>query len=140
MQALMLVAESAALLPEFRQRLTQAFPAAPISDRGQTGEFRIAFPNNERVYVEYYGASLQAIGWEEAEITCIQKVLPTTHHVYSLAYRGIEAAKKVVVQLANSNRVMVDNDCGTLLIGADFVRKVLNEPHWYWFDDLSPNA
>jgi hypothetical protein len=132
----MLIAESAALLPEFRQRLAHAFPAAHISDMGQPGEFFIAFPNNSRVYAEYYGSSLQDIGWEEDEIACIQKVFPTIHHVYSLAYRGIEAAKEVVVHLADSNQMMVDNDCGTLVLGADFVRKVINEPAWYWFDDL----
>jgi hypothetical protein len=136
MQALMLVAESATLLPEFKRVLANAFPSALLSNLPNEGEFSIVFSPDSRVYVEDYGASLEAIGWEKAEITRIKEVFPTSHHVYSLAYHGIAAAKKVVLPLANSNRLMIDNDCGTLLPSADFVRKLLAEPTWNWFDDL----
>ncbi|RZL08501.1 MAG: hypothetical protein EOO62_15190 [Hymenobacter sp.] len=140
MQALMLITDSATLLPTFRQILVRAFPAALLRDTATPAEFVIDFLAHGRVYIEYYGCSLEAIGWDEVEIACIKQVLPLHQHVYSLAYRGIEAAKKVILHLANSNELLVDNDCGTLMRGADFVRKVLDEPTWYWFDDLQLNA
>jgi hypothetical protein len=139
MQALMLIAESATLLPKFKQILADTFPSAFIIAMSNPGEFVIEFSNNSRVYVEDYGCSLEDIGWEADEIARIKEIFPTHHQVYSLAYRGIDAAKKVIIHLANSNQMMVDNDCGTLLLGADFVRKVIDEPNWYWFDDLQQN-
>ncbi len=132
----MLLAESATLLPKFKQILATAFPTASISDIGKPGEFVIKFADNSRVYIEDYGFSLEDIGWEANEIAHIKEIFPVHHQVYSLAYRGIDAAKKVIIHLANSSQMMVDNDCGTLLLGPDFVRKVLDEPNWYWFDDL----
>jgi hypothetical protein len=136
MQALMLIAESATLLPKFKQTLANAFPSALISNMSNPGEFVIEFSNDSRVYVEDYGSSLEDIGWEADEIVRIKEIFPVHHQIYSLAYHGIDAAKKVIIHLANSNQMMVDNDCGTLLLGADFVHKVINEPNWYWFDDL----
>ncbi len=135
MQALMLLADSGTLLPEFRRRLATAFPAARFHDLADRDEFMLEFTPDSRVYIEYYGTSLA--DWEGTELDYIQAALPVTQHVYSLAYRGIEAAKKVVVQLADSRHVLIDNDNGTLLRGDDFVRKVLTEPSWYWFDDLT---
>jgi hypothetical protein len=134
MQALMLLAGTGTLLPGFRQRLATAFPAARFSKMAGDDEFLLAFAPDSRMYVEYYGTDLT--NWEGTELTYIKSVLPVAQHVYSLAYRGLEAAKKVVVQLADSQHVLVDNDNGTLLRGDDFVRKVLAEPTWYWFDDL----
>ncbi len=131
----MLLADSGTLLPEFRLQLTTAFPAAHFHDLADCNGFMLEFTPSSRVYVEYYGTSLT--DWEGAELAYIEAALPGTQHVYSLAYRGIEAAKKVVVQLADSRHVLIDNDCGTLLRGDDFVHKVLAEPSWYWFDDLT---
>jgi hypothetical protein len=136
MEALMLIAESATLLPKFKQILADTFPSAFIIAMSNPGEFIIEFSNNSRVYVEDYGSSLEDIGWEADEIARIKEIFPGHHQVYNLAYRGIDAAKKVIIHLANSNQMMVDNDCGTLLLGADFVHKVIDEPNWYWFDDL----
>jgi hypothetical protein len=136
MEALMLVAASATLLPEFKQTLATAFPTASITDTSNEHEFVIQFSDASRVWLEDYGSNLELIGWEEQEVAVIRRVLPITHQVYSLAYRGIEAAKKVIIHLANSNQMLVDNDFGTLIVGADFVRKVTNEPNWNWFEDL----
>ena len=136
MQALMLVAASATLLPEFKQTLAGAFPTASIIDTSNEHEFVIEFSATSRVWIEDYGSNLESIGWDEQEVAFIRKTLPVSHQVYSLAYRGIEAAKKVIIHLANSNQMLVDNDFGTLMVGADFVRKVINEPDWNWYGDL----
>jgi hypothetical protein len=127
MQALMLVAASAALLPKFKQTLAAAFPTALLSNTSNKHEFVIEFSNRSRVWVEDYGSSLEDIGWEEEEINFIKRVLPVNYH---------EAAKEVIIHLANSNQMLVDNDFGTLMVGADFVRKVINEPAWNWYEDL----
>jgi len=136
MQVLMLVAASATLLPEFKQALAAAFPAALISGTSDKQEFVIEFSSTSRVWLEDYGSNLESIGWDEQEAAFIQNILPVKHQVYSLAYRGIEAAKKVIIHLANSNQMLVDNDFGTLMVGADFVHKVINEPNWNWYEDL----
>jgi hypothetical protein len=136
MQALMLVADSATLLPEFKRILATAFPAAFISDIYGNQEFTIKFSNTSRVCIEYYGTDLESIGWEEQEIAFIKRTLPVSQHVYSIAYRGLDAAKSVIAQLADSNQMLVDNDFGTLMVGEDFVRKVVQEPNWNWYDDL----
>jgi len=136
MEALMLVAASATLLPEFKQTLAAAFPTASITDTSNEHEFVIDFSATSRVRIEDYGSNLESIGWAEQELSCIKRTLPVSHHVYSLAYRGIEAAKKVIIHLANSNRMLVDNDFGTLMVGADFVHKVITEPDWNWYEDL----
>lgn len=134
MQALILLADSGTLLPEFRRRLATAFPAGRFCDLAGDDEFMLEFAPDSRVYVEYYGTSLT--DWKDADLAYIKAMLPMAQHVYSLAYLGIEAAKQAVVQLADSPRVLIDNDNGTLLQGNAFVRKVLAEPTWYWFDDL----
>jgi hypothetical protein len=109
---------------------------ALISDLADQRGFAVEFSSKSRVYIEDYGSSLDDIGWEEKEIELITSFFPDSHQVYSIAYRGIEAAKKAIIELANSDRMLVDNDFGTLMSGQDFVHKVLAEPDWYWFDDL----
>ena len=136
MEALMLVADQADLLPHFRAVLQARFPAATIADLADQTGFVIEFSPQTRAYVEYFGDNLEQIGWDEQEIAFITSLLPTSHHVYSIRYRGVEAGKQVIISLADSPKMVVDNDCGTLLKGDDFVRKVLAEPEWYWFDDL----
>ncbi len=138
MQGLMLVAESADLLPEFRRILVQAFPTAAfhsvVDGRGFVLDFLEQPPN--RIWVEDAGPSLEAIGWEPAEITFITSYFSANKQVYSIDYHNINTIKKVIVLLADSDQFLVDNDCGTLLLGKDFVHKVRAEPDWYWFDDL----
>jgi hypothetical protein len=136
MEALMLVAASATLLPEFKQTLATAFPTASITDTSNEHGFVIEFSATSRVWIEDYGSNLESIGWDEQEVCFIKKTLPINYQVYSLAYHGIEAAKKVIIHLANSNEMLVDNDFGTLMVGADFVCKVINEPAWNWYEDL----
>ncbi len=137
MEALMLVAASATLLPEFRQILAAAFPSAFISITSASQEFVIEFSNTSRAYIEYYGTDLESIGWEKQEIEFIKTTLPVSQHVYSIAYRGLEAAKRVVIQLADFKQMLVDNDFGTLMVGEDFVRKLIQAPNWNWYDDLN---
>ncbi|UOQ71043.1 hypothetical protein [Hymenobacter cellulosilyticus] len=134
MQALILVTGQSNLLSRFRTILQIRFSTATIAEYGNPGEFVVQFSGHHQLFVEYYGQNLA--DWDDDEVAFIKSALPTAQHVYSLGYRGIEFAKQAIISLANSVEMIVDNDCGTLLTGADFVRKVLAEPNWYWFDDL----
>ena len=138
MQGLMLIADSTELIPEFKQILVKAFPAATFSDIVDEDGFVLEFfgqlPN--RIWIRAAGSDLEYIGWEAPEIEFITSYFPTNRHTYSIDYHSITTVKKAIVLLANSDHMLVDNDCGTLMPGRDFVRKVLAEPSWYWFDDL----
>ena len=127
MQAVMLIAEASDLLPAFRPALRQAYPTALISDRAKSPDSANAFSTHSRVYVEYHGPDLESVGWDEHEISAITDRFPQRPHVYGLAYLGIGAIKQVVVILANRDQVVIDNDCGNLMIGATLVAKKLFE-------------
>jgi hypothetical protein len=135
----MLIAESADLILHFKQICKASFPTATFHDTVDREGFMLEFfgglPN--RIWIENAGSNLEAIGWEGPESTFIRSYFPAAHHIYSISYHSIDTAKKVITQLANSTQVLIDNDCGTLMLGQDFVHKVLAEPNWYWFDDLN---
>jgi hypothetical protein len=136
METIMLVAGQPDLLPVFRAALAVTFPAAQISEPGGQAEFVVALAGQTRLYVEYAGTDLEQIGWEDLEIEFITQLLPSSRHVYSIAYHDIKAVKAAILSLADSPRMIVDNDFGTLLSGVDFVQKVLAEPDWNWYRDL----
>ena len=136
MQAVMLIAGASDLLPTFRQALRQAYPTALISDMANQPDFAIEFSTRSRVCVEYYGPDLESIGWGKDEMSIITAHFSQRPNVYSLAYRGIDAVKQVVVILANSDQVMIDNDCGDLMIGSTFIARILKEPDWNWLQDF----
>lgn len=136
----MLVAASANLVPKFGQALAEALPSASFSDLADRTGFFVDFGNRTRLYVEDYGDNLPEIGFDETEIAFIKTYFPTCQHVYSLAYRGIEAAKKAIAVLVEIQPLIVDNDFGTLLPGMDFVTKMAQQPHWNWFNDLEADA
>ncbi|WP_310397823.1 hypothetical protein [Hymenobacter sp.] len=132
----MLIAEASDLLPTFRQALREAYPMALISDMANQSDFAIEFSTHSRVYIEYDGPDLESIGWEVDEISIITTQFRQCPNVYSLAYHGIDAIKQVVIILANSDQVMIDNDCGDLMIGSMFVARILKEPDWNWLQDF----
>lgn len=138
MESVLLIAKSAHLLPQFRQALVEAFPLAKTSELTVYSEqLVLEFSSCSRIYIENYGSDLANIGWEDAEIKLITKHFFPEHWVYAISYRSIELVKQVVHVLADSNQLWVDNDCGTLLPGADFGRKMREQPSWSWFDDLA---
>jgi len=114
-----------------------AFPYASVEKTSAASEFVVHVSERSRIYLEYYGSKLDDIGWSEEEIDLINHLLPlNTYHIYSIAYHSMKAAKEAIVSLADSSDLLVDNDCGTLLPGHEFVSKVRQNPDWNWFDDL----
>jgi hypothetical protein len=138
METIMLIAEKSDLLPVFKQKVEYAFPTAFISDLGnnQPG-FVIELSSRSRIYIEFYGNDLESIGWEGFEVELITNRFPLSHYVYGISYHSLETVKRVIVILANSDQMLVDNDFGTLLVGSDFVQKIHAEPNWIWWDNLS---
>jgi hypothetical protein len=134
MEAVMLIAEKPDLLPVFKHKLQLAFPTASFTNA--TNQFVVHISSRTRIYIEYAGTDLEYIGWEPEEITAIIHHLPKQQHIYSIAYHEINAVKAVLVSLANSDDIMVDNDCGSLLVGSAIVARILIEPNWNWLQDF----
>ncbi|TGE04851.1 hypothetical protein [Hymenobacter fodinae] len=111
------------------------FSQATFHPMAGAGEFAAMLPSNQRVFFEYYG-SIEQIGWDEEELAFIEEYFPCLRHVYSLSYSGLEFIKQVLVHIADSPDFLVDNDCGTLLPGHEFMLKIKQEPNWHWFDDV----
>lgn len=130
----MLVASQQGLLPHFQKQMRQRFPHALFYRMGQPGEFALEIPHAGKIYFEDY-EGIEGIGWDEEELALIRDYFPTPPHVYSIAYLGLEFVKEALLTIANSPVYLVDNDCGTLLPGHEFVLKIGQNPGWYWFDD-----
>lgn len=130
----MLITAKSGLLPIFKQKLHSAFPTASFADA--TDQFVVHISSRSRIYVEYAGSDLEYIGWEPQEIAVIIQQLPLQQHIYSIAYHEINAVKTVIVSLANSDDVIVDNDFGDLLAGSAIVARILDEPNWNWLQDF----
>ena len=139
MEAINLITETQGLLPVFKERIGKVLPKGIITDQKDLSGFVVQNKGSDRLYVNYDGTSLEeaALGWREAELAFIHQHFPFKLHVYSIHYRVLATIKAVLVSIANSDRMLVDNDFGTLMLGRDFVRKVLAEPNWHWFDDLN---
>lgn len=134
MESVMFVAAASNLLPIFKQKLQSAFPTASFTDA--TDQFVIHVSGRSRIYVEYAGTDLEYIGWEPQNIAVIFQKLTHQQHVYSIAYHDINAVKTAITHIADSDEVMVDNDCGDLLVGSELVRKIRNNPNWNWLRDF----
>ncbi len=138
MEAMMIITGSSESLPYFKQVIGNALPKSTITDQGDpaTG-FAVQNAGSDRLYVDYYGTDLISIGWDEAEIGWISRQFPAECYVYSIQYRAINTVKKILVRIANSNQIIVDNDCGALMKGSDFVAEIINNPEWNWLEDFS---
>ena len=114
MQSVLLVTESAHLLPEFRQALVSALPLVKTSElTDYPTQLVLEFSSRSRVYIEIYGSDLVDIGWEDVELALILAHFPQAHWVYAISYHSLELVKQVLQVLADSDRLWVDNDCGT---------------------------
>ena len=135
MQSIMLIAESPDLLPEFERILEPVFPTAFISEIGGRPGFVIDLSVSSRIWVEYAGTDLERIGWEPLEVAAITQHLPKQQHIYEVAYHDVNAVKLAIIHLADSDEVLVDNDCGDLMSGAELVKRIKNNPNWDWLRD-----
>ena len=134
MESIMLVAAEANLLPVFKQKLQAAFPSASFTDA--TDQFVVHISSRSRIYVEYAGTDLEFIGWEPQEVAVITQKLIQQQHIYIIAYHDINLVKTAIANLADSPDVLVANDCGDLLVGAEFVKKIRRNPDWNWLQDF----
>ena len=134
MESIMLVAAEANLLPVFKQKLQAAFPSASFTDA--TDQFVVHISSRSRIYVEYAGTDLEFIGWEPQEVAVITQKLIQQQHIYIIAYHDINLVKTAIANLADSPDVLVANDCGDLLVGAEFVKKIRSNPDWNWLQDF----
>ncbi|MET4073238.1 hypothetical protein [Hymenobacter sp. UYCo722] len=136
MESVMLIADNSELLPVFKSTLKSVFPTAAISDIGGRPGFVLELSSRGRIWVEVENDSLESIGWEDFEIELIIRKFPSTRYVYSIAYHSIEVVKQVIVSIANNDQVLVDNDCGDLLVGSELVARILHNPGWNWLQDF----
>ncbi|MBX0289548.1 hypothetical protein K3G63_03815 [Hymenobacter sp. HSC-4F20] len=138
MESILLIAEKATLLPAFKESIQKAFPCSVINDQpGLTG-FVVQVKKSNRLYVDYYGSSLSAIlGWTETELALIDHHFPAGFHLYNIHYRSIETIKKVIMEVAASQKMLIDNDFGTFLTADSFVSKIMQNPYWDWRNDNS---
>jgi hypothetical protein len=136
MESVMLIADNPDLLPVFRRTLESVFPADTIFDICGRPGFVIELSSRSRIWVEVENDNLESIGWEDFEIELIIRKFPSTLNVYSIAYHSIEVVKQVIVSIADNDQVLVDNDCGDLLVGSELVARIINNPHWNWLQDF----
>jgi hypothetical protein len=139
MEAINLITETGELLAIFKEQIREVLPKGILIDQKDLSSFVVQNRGSDRLYVNYDGTSLEkaAFGWNETELAFIYRYFPSELHVYSIHYRSLATIKAVLVRIADSDRMLVDNDFGTILLGQDFVHKILAEPNWYWFDDLN---
>ncbi|RSK49954.1 hypothetical protein [Hymenobacter rigui] len=135
MESVMLVSERGDLLAHFQLLIQQKLSDTDVTIQIESGDFVTERGSRTRIYFRYDG-SIEDVGWDEMELEFIRHYYSTEPHVYSLNYRGIEFVKEVLTLIANSSEYLIDNDCGTLLPGDEFVQKMQQNPTWYWFDDL----
>ena len=137
METVILITEAADLLPVFQRQVSKILPNGIISTQENQLDFVVQNKGSDRLYVEYNGTSLEAVfDWGESELAFIHEYFPAELHVYSIQYRSLPTIKTALISIANSDRIIIYNDFGTLMLGRDFVDKVLAEQNWYWFDDL----
>ncbi|GAB2785219.1 hypothetical protein HNQ93_002551 [Hymenobacter luteus] len=136
MESILLIAEKAALLPAFKESIQKVFPCGVITDQpGLTG-FAVQIKGANRLYVDYYGTSLSVIlGWTEDELALIAHHFPAGFHLYNIHYRSLETIKKVIIEVAASQKILIDNDFGTFLTANSFVSMLMRNPHWDWRND-----
>ncbi|MFD1470372.1 hypothetical protein ACFQ48_19245 [Hymenobacter caeli] len=138
METIMLITGSSESLPYFKQTIGDALPKSTVTDQGDpTVGFIVQNAGSNRLYVDYCGNDLISIGWNESEIDWISQQFPAEYYAYSIQYRTINTVKKILVRIANSDQILVDNDCGQLMKGTDFVTEIINNPEWNWLKDLS---
>ena len=57
---------------------------------------------------------------------------PETKLSLLIDYSDIEFVKNILVVIANTSEVTIDNDFGTVLPGDEFVTRCKAEPNWNW--------
>jgi hypothetical protein len=55
--------------------------------------------------------------------------------IYAVSFIGIELCKKVLIGIADDSRLVIDDNCGLILPGDIFIRRLRDQPHWNWLED-----
>jgi hypothetical protein len=54
---------------------------------------------------------------------------------YTVDFNDLDLCRRVLLAIADDPRLLIDNDHGVLLSGADFVRVLRSQPDWDWRQD-----
>ena len=54
---------------------------------------------------------------------------------YTVDFSDLNPCRRVLLAIADDPRLLIDNDHGVLLSGADFVRVLRSQPDWDWRQD-----
>jgi hypothetical protein len=85
------------------------------------GESRIFITQNELAIQELEPAELEDISARIAEPI-----------FYTVDFSNIDLCRRVLEAIADDPNVLVDNDHGVVLSGADFVALIRSQPGWDW--------
>ncbi|WP_026351621.1 hypothetical protein [Hymenobacter aerophilus] len=135
MESVIVVTDSSETLPLFEKLMRQHLPSAVSNRMTDPEEFTVESSSGQRIYFRK-SDEVNAVGWDENELLIINHYFSSKPMVYTLSYREIDFVKWALSVLVDSSHYLIDNDCGTLLPGHEFVLKMRKNPNWYWFDDL----
>ncbi len=51
---------------------------------------------------------------------------------YTIDFSDVDLCRRVLLSVADDSSLLVDNDRGVLLSGAEFIQVLLNQPGWDW--------
>ncbi|OON69483.1 hypothetical protein B0919_09415 [Hymenobacter sp. CRA2] len=111
-------------MPEFKAQLTQCFPAFLI-EHNASGDLIIEAATGH-VYINQPDS--------EVDIEAAQLIYATLSNpiIYHVPYRGLGLLKQALTCIGNRDKLLIDNNFGTLLRGHEFVKKLVNQPNWKW--------
>jgi hypothetical protein len=116
---------------DYDERFRARIPAAYKASEGAGGALVIE-DGRSRIYIAKNDSLRNDLGPEKLDAVA---VLGPTPSFYTVDFTDIAFCRDVLLAVADDPKVLVDNDHGVLLPGAEFVRVLRSQQDWDWRRD-----
>lgn len=126
MESLIIVAPCA-YDAELKARLSRIWRVTETTSGGSSIE-----DGGVRVYVSRNDSVAEDL---EPEVRARIAAATASPAFYTVDFSDLQLCRRVLLAIADDPQLLIDNDHGVLLSGADFVRVLRSQPDWDWRQD-----